>query len=202
MSDWGQPPGGQGGGGFGQPPSGGGGGGGGGFGQPPSGGGGGGGGYGGPPPSGGGGGGYGGPPPSGGGGGFGAPPPSGGGGGFGAPPGGNVFGEGGGGFGAPPAGGGGAGKTETLAVVSTVLGAVSMLSCCCGLCLAPVSIAAIVTGILGLKKVNDTPGLKGKELSYVGIGLGAFSLLVAIALTIYSFATGGGVQPEYWQQFQ
>ena len=176
MSDWGQPPGGQGGGG--------------GFGQPPSGGGGGG--YG-PPPGGGGGAG---------GGGFGGAPPPSGGGGFGAPPGGgNVFGEGGGGFGAPPPGGGGAGKTETLSVVSTVLGAVGLLSCCC-VCLAPLPIAAIVTGILGLKKVNETPGLKGKELSYVGIGLGGFALLLTIASLIYNLATGGTMQPEYWEQFQ
>lgn len=87
-----------------------------------------------------------------------------------------------------------------MAIVSAVLGGVGLISCCC-ICLAPLPIAAIVTGIMGMKKINETPGLKGKELTYVGIGLGAFSLLLTIVAFIWNLVAGGGGFQPTWEQF-
>ena len=143
------------------------------FGQPP-----GGGGFGAPP---------GGPPP---GGGFGAPP---GGGGFGAPP---------GGFGTPANGGEGPPQTETLAIVSVVTGAIGLFSCCCCLAL-PLPVAAIITGGLGLSKINQEPGrLKGKELAYIGIGLGILAVLVTLANVLINMVSGHGTMQPAWRQFK
>jgi hypothetical protein len=166
------------------------------FGQPP-----GGGGFGGPP----GGGGFG-PPPGGGGGGFG-PPPGGGGGGFGPPPSqGGAFGPPGG-FGQPPPsqgfgpGGVAPQKTETLAIVSTIAGVIGTLSCCCCI-LVPLPIAAIATGAIALNKIKADPNLKGKELAFVGIALGALVLLLTIASVIFNLVTGGvdALTRPSWQQ--
>jgi len=155
------------------------------FGQPP-----GGGGFG-PPP--GGGGGFGQPPgqPPAGGGGFGQPPA--GGGGFGQPPGQPPAG---GGFGAPQGGPGGEQKTETLAIVSAIAGVLGLSSCCC-VCIVPVPLVAIVTGILGMKKIGQDPGLKGKELAYVGIGLGGLTILLSIASVIFNLITSGSATYDY-----
>ena len=148
------------------------------FGQPP-----GGGGFGAPP---------GGPPP---GGGFGAPP---GGGGFGAPAGGQPPG----GFGTPANGGEGPPQTETLAIVSVVTGAIGLFSCCCCLAL-PLPVAAIITGGLGLSKINQEPGrLKGKELAYIGIGFGILAVLVTIAMVIINMVSGHGTMQPAWRQFK
>ena len=150
---YGGPPGG----GYGGPPGGGG------YGAPP-----GGGGYGGPP----GGGGYGGPPP---------PPP----GGFGGPP--------GGGYGAPPAGppggyqppmpggpGPGGQTLEPTAIVSLIAGIFGLPSSfCCSFLAIPVWIIAIASGGWAISQINREPHrLKGKELAYIGIGLGAFGFIL------------------------
>ncbi|MGF1465893.1 MAG: DUF4190 domain-containing protein [Sandaracinaceae bacterium] len=144
---------------FGQPPGGGGG-----FGQPP------------------GGGGFG-QPPGGSGGGFEPPPGS-------QPGGGQGFGQpaGPGGYGGPPGGPGPGGfgpspeegpKNEQLAIVSVVLGGLSIPMCCCGC--VPIPIAAVVCGVLALQRINKDPqALKGKELAYAGIGLGAVFILLTL----------------------
>lgn len=127
-----------------------------------------------------------------GGGGYGQQPPQGGGG-WGAPPG------GGGGFPPPqqmgPGAAGGGQKMEVLAIVSLVAGIVSLITCfCCGIFAVPVPIAAIVTGVLGLKKVNNDPSLGGKPLAMVGIALGAVSLVLMILMMIL---WGGGQAMQY-----
>jgi hypothetical protein len=116
--------------------------------------------------------------PPGGGGGFGQPPQQGGGG-WGAPPG------GGGGFPPPQqmgAGGGGGGqKMEVLAIVSLVAGILSLITCfCCGIFGIPLPIVALVTGGLGLKKINENPGLGGKPLAIAGMAIGGVSIILMI----------------------
>lgn len=193
QSGYGGPPGGggygpPGGGGYGGPPGGGG------YGPP------GGGGYGGPP----GGGGYG-PPP--GGGGFGGPPggyPPGGGG-FGSPPGGGFGGPPGGGFGGPPPGyppgfvgsGGGPGggfgggpRTETLAIISLVVGILSVpMSFCCSFFGIPLSITAVIMGVIAIGNINKDPQqLDGKGLAIGGIATGAFGLVMLVLLLVFGMA--------------
>jgi len=94
-------------------------------------------------------------------------------------------------------------KTNTLALVSAALGLPAFFSCCCcsifGL---PLPIGAVVCGVLALKQINEDPeGQKGKELAYVGIGLGAFLILTSIALFIFNLVANGSMMPNF-QQYQ
>lgn len=146
-------------------------------------------GYGGPPP------GYGGPP------GFGAPPPPPAGGGFGPPgqpPYGGGYGPpppqfgppgfGPGGFGPPPVAGG---QTETLAIISLVLGLLCLPGgCCCSIFVAPFAIGGGVTGFLALNKITASGGmLGGKPLAIAGIVCSA----LAMVLGIVRIAMGAGM---------
>lgn len=153
-----------------------------------------------PPGPGGGFGAPGGAPP---GGGFGAPP-GGAPGGFGAPPGGAPGGAPGG-FGAPPGGGppGGmppmgdptGGGENNMALASVICGGVSVagLLCCCipfvnyaSYVLVPLAgIAAIVTGILGLREANQTGVRKNEAIAGIVMGsIGFVMIAIAIVLAI------------------
>src|SRR5271165_1181769 len=100
--------------------------------------------------------GYGPPPgPPGGPPGYGPPP----GGGFGPPPGG--FGPPPGGFG-PPGGPpgmmmGGGPRFNPLAITSMILGILSIPSCCCWFVGAPLAVAGLVLGIIGMGKIRGNP---------------------------------------------
>ncbi len=161
-------------------------------------------------PPGGGGGGYG--PPGGGGygppggGGFGGPPPGypPGGGGYG-PPGGGGYGPPGGGFGGPPPGyppgfvgsGGGPGggfgggpRTETLAIISLVVGILSVpMSFCCSFFGIPLSITAVIMGVIAIGNINKDPQqLEGKGMAIGGIATGAFGLVMLVLLLVFGMA--------------
>ncbi|MDP1828205.1 MAG: DUF4190 domain-containing protein [Archangium sp.] len=71
------------------------------------------------------------------------------------------------------------GQTNTLAIVSMVLGI---------LCCVPfASLGAIITGVIAQNQINATNGQqKGKEFALVGIILGASSLLLTIASLIFN----------------
>ena len=124
------------------------------------------------------------------------------GGGYGAPPGPGGPGGPGGGYGAPPGGGVPPGGAENnLALASVVCGGISVVSllCCCVPFLnyviwivAPLTgIAAIITGILGLREANETGVRKNEAIA--GIALGSVGFL-AIALVILIMILGfGGV---------
>ncbi len=72
--------------------------------------------------------------------------------------------------------------SKTLAIVSLVLGIVSILAgCCC----APVPIAAIITGVIA--KVKKKPG---SGMALAGIITGAVGLVVAIVMVIVGIASG------------
>ena len=76
--------------------------------------------------------------------------------------------------------------SKALAIVSLVLGIVSILAgCCCGLCGAPVPIAAIITGVIA--KVKKKPG---SGMALAGIITGAVGLVVAIVMVIVGIASG------------
>lgn len=120
-------------------------------------------------------------PPPGGPPGYGPPP----GGGFGPPPGG--FGPPGG----PPGGmmmGPGGQKFHALAITSMILGILSIPSCCCWFLGAPMAVAGLVLGIVGLGKIRQQPQLyKGGGMAIAGIvcaGVAILLDLVAIFSTI------------------
>ncbi len=80
---------------------------------------------------------------------------------------------------------------ETLAVVSLVLGCVAIpLMCLCGIFSVPCSIGALVTGILGKRKIKESNGqLTGDGMALAGIILGA----VAASLSIIGIFAWGAL---------
>ncbi len=76
--------------------------------------------------------------------------------------------------------------SKTLAIVSLVLGIISILTCCCSPCSIPLPIAAIITGVLGKKKCPSASGM-----ALAGIITGAVGLVVAIVAVIISIVSGG-----------
>jgi len=71
-------------------------------------------------------------------------------------------------------------KTNSLAIVSLVLGIVSFL-------INPVfliSIAAVIVGFIANNQISKNPGFKGKGLAMGGIILGILSVILTIVLII------------------
>ncbi len=69
------------------------------------------------------------------------------------------------------------GQNKTLAIVSLVLGIVSIP--CCGLILP--GIAAVVTGFLAKSKADNNPNeYGGRTLALAGLGIGAFTTIIGI----------------------
>lgn len=121
-------------------------------------------------------------------------------GGYGPPPGGPVGGPPGytppPGYGAPapgvaPMGGPGGAKVDPLNIVSLVTGLISIPAWFCCYLGFPLGIAAIVTGVLGIMKVNKNPAaFGGKGLAFGGIAAGAAGFLLIIVYIILVFALG------------
>ena len=93
--------------------------------------------------------------------------------------------------GPPPMGFGGSsnglasGSTNTLAIVSLVLG----ILCC----IPFASIGAIVTGVMAQNQINATNGQqRGKEFALIGIILGSIGVLIFIAGMLFNFVTRMG----------
>lgn len=70
---------------------------------------------------------------------------------------------------------------QGLAIASLVLGALSLLTFCLVFCAAPLGIAGIVTGFLGLNSSR-------RGMAIAGIVLGAIGLLVSVILSIVGVA--------------
>ncbi len=152
-------------------------------------------GYGGPPPGGGWGpppappGGGWGPPPAPPGGGWG-PPPAPPGGGWGPPP----QGPPGGGWGPPPGPDGygpspGGRQTDQAAIVSLVCGICSFPALfCCSLFGVPLSIGAIIAGVVALGNINKKPELDGKPMAIAGIAIGGVSIVLLVLLLAFGVA--------------
>jgi hypothetical protein len=89
-----------------------------------------------------------------------------------------------GGYGPPP----GPQKRSPLAIVALVTGIIAVLPCCWSL---PVfAVAALVTGFLGKKQIDESQGqIPGRGMAVAGIILGAVALVIAVVYWIL-FATG------------
>lgn len=76
-------------------------------------------------------------------------------------------------------------QKSTLAIVSLVCGIVGIvLGCCC--CLGPVAgVAAIITGVMNIKK--QAPG---KGMAMAGIIMGAISVVLYLIIFIVNMVTG------------
>jgi hypothetical protein len=140
----------------------------------------------------------GGPPP----GGYGPPP-----GGYGPPPGGYGPPGGappGGGYGPPPGYGqppgygpppGGFGpqmpvgpQFNPLAITSMVLGILSIPSCCCWFAGAPLAIAGLVLGVVGLQKIRANPQTwRGGGMAVAGIVMASIGILLALGALFTTF---------------
>ena len=90
----------------------------------------------------------------------------------------------------PPPAGTGAGDNKTLAIVSLVLGIISL---CCYV--SPVTgLAALITGFMAMKKANNDPAnYGGKGLAIAGMITGGIFFLVGIAYWIYLIVVIGFV---------
>ena len=75
---------------------------------------------------------------------------------------------------------------QTLPTVSLVLGVLALLLTCCfgGF---PLGLAALITGFLGMKNVNDDPSkYGGRGLAIGGFALGIISILISIVYILIS----------------
>lgn len=80
--------------------------------------------------------------------------------------------------------------TNNMAVASLIMGILSVLFCCC--CFGmPFNILSIIFGVLALNQIKNDPTQTGREMAIIGIALGVFSCLIALALTIFSLISGG-----------
>jgi hypothetical protein len=87
----------------------------------------------------------------------------------------------------PPPFPGGGGQQRTLAVVSLVLGILSLF--CFGIITGPI---AIVLGVMALNKEKNEPAVYGggKGMAYAGIALGAISVVLTILFILIAIAGG------------
>jgi hypothetical protein len=83
---------------------------------------------------------------------------------------------------------GGQPKFSPLAIVSMILGILSIPGCCCWFLGAPMAVAGLVLGIIGMGKIRGNPQmLKGGGMAIAGIVCSSVGLildLVAIFSTI------------------
>jgi hypothetical protein len=131
-------------------------------------------------------------------------PPGGQPGGYGPPPGGP------GGYGAPhPVGIPGGGAENNLALASVICGGISVVSllCCCVpivnyivWVVAPLTgIAAIITGILGLREANETGVRKNEAIAGIAMGSVGF-LMIAVVIIIALLGMGSVLAAGAMQQ--
>ena len=75
-----------------------------------------------------------------------------------------------------------------LAIVSMILGILSIPTCCCAFIATPLSIAAIALGIVSLGKIRSQPqAWKGAGMAIAGIATGGFGVLLWIAAIFTTF---------------
>ena len=69
-----------------------------------------------------------------------------------------------------------------------VLGILAIPTCCCGLLGGPLAIAALVTGIVSLRKIRRQPEVwKGDGMAIAGIVTGGIAILLAFAAFFTTF---------------
>lgn len=76
---------------------------------------------------------------------------------------------------------------DFLAIISLVVGLLGCpLSCCCGFFSLPLSIGAIVLGILSVLRINKEPHrFKGKGIAIAGIVLGGLIVVLMIVGIVF-----------------
>jgi hypothetical protein len=83
---------------------------------------------------------------------------------------------------------GGGPRVNPLAIVSMVLGILSIPGCCCWFASAPMAVAALVLGIIGMGKIRSSPQeWKGGGMAIAGVvcaSIGLILSLVAIFSTL------------------
>jgi hypothetical protein len=87
----------------------------------------------------------------------------------------------------PPPFPGATGQQKTLAVVSLILGILSLF--CFGIITGPI---AIVLGVMALNKEKNEPAVYGggKGMAYAGIALGAISVVLTVLFILIAIAGG------------
>jgi hypothetical protein len=83
-------------------------------------------------------------------------------------------------------------RNSGLAIASLVTGILSLFpGCCCGLFGIPLSIVALVMGIISIQQINASGGqIGGKNMAIAGTVLGG----IAIAIDIVMFVLNGTAQ--------
>lgn len=85
-----------------------------------------------------------------------------------------------------------------LAIAALVTGILSVLtSCICGLLSVPLSLAAIITGILGLNQCNREPHRTGKGMAIAGLVCGIVGIVLMVAVFILMIAMDGSQYKSY-----
>lgn len=84
-----------------------------------------------------------------------------------------------------------------LAIVSLVLGILSLVTCCFMYFSLPASIAGLITGILNIKKQNP-----GKGMAIAGIITSSISLLLAIIGIILVLTIGQGLGMDILKELE
>ncbi len=81
---------------------------------------------------------------------------------------------------------------EPLCIAACACGGASVpLSCCCAFLGAPLAIAGIVLGIIGMSKLGKEPGRfadNSKILAIIGIAAGGVGMLLTVASLIFGFS--------------
>ncbi len=69
-----------------------------------------------------------------------------------------------------------------LAIVSMILGILSIPGCCCWILSGPFAAAAIVLGVIAMNKIRNNPqSWKGDGMAIAGIVTGGIGVLLSVA---------------------
>jgi hypothetical protein len=73
-------------------------------------------------------------------------------------------------------------RPNPMAIASMVLGILSIPSCCCTFVATPLSIAAVILGIVAMQKIKAEPqNWTGQGMAIAGIVTGGFGVLLWVA---------------------
>lgn len=78
------------------------------------------------------------------------------------------------------------GQNQTLPIISLTLGIFSLGLFCCWIAGLPLSIAAVITGYIGMNNANNNPNeYGGKGMAIGGLILGGIGLVVSLIMIIF-----------------
>ncbi len=88
------------------------------------------------------------------------------------------------------------GKTNALAVVSLILGILTVPSCCCSFLSAAPGLAGIIFGAVALSQISSDPTQKGKGMAIAGIILSIIGIILGVGLFVISI-----LSPEFQNSY-